>query len=58
MSGASPPAMTGNLRDGPRPQVSRSGTTIESRASSPPAFPPPPGAAAAPGATSRVASSG
>ncbi|CAN0549575.1 unnamed protein product, partial [Ectocarpus sp. 8 AP-2014] len=29
-----------------------------SRASSPPAFPPPPGAAAAPGATSRVASSG
>ncbi|CAN0330845.1 unnamed protein product [Ectocarpus sp. 6 AP-2014] len=54
MSGAAPPAMTGNPRDGPRPEVSRTGTTVES----PPAFPPPPGAAAAPGATSRVSSSG
>ncbi|CAB1118041.1 AP2/ERF [Ectocarpus sp. CCAP 1310/34] len=53
MSGAAPPAMTGNPRDGPRPEVSRN---VESRPSSPPAFPPPP-LPAAPGATSRVASS-
>ncbi|CAN0233621.1 unnamed protein product, partial [Ectocarpus sp. 13 AM-2016] len=53
MSGADPPAMAGNPRDGPRPEVSR---TVESRASCPPAFPPP-AAPAAPGATSRIASS-